>query len=179
MVERVLQQGGTIVGKTTCEDLCFSAYSYTSIHGPTLNPFDKTRISGGSSSGNAVALALAQVDMAVGSDSGCSIRVPASFCGCVGLKPTYGLVPISGCLMCLPSVDHIGPMARNVDVRLHLFRSKSSKSMLQWNYKILYYFLLFHSAIPGFKLKRSTSSKLEGIDATDIQRHNFPNLQQN
>ena len=69
-------------------------------------------------SGNAVALALREVDMAVGTDTGCSIRVPSALCGCVGLKPTYGLVPMTGCMACIPTTDHVGPMATSVQVSL-------------------------------------------------------------
>ncbi|XP_075247557.1 urethanase-like isoform X2 [Convolutriloba macropyga] len=114
VVKRVIACGGTIIGKTTCEDLCYSSLSHTSKHGPVMNPFDSSRTSGGSSSGNAVALALREVDMAVGTDTGCSIRVPSALCGCVGLKPTYGLVPMTGCMACIPTTDHVGPMATSV-----------------------------------------------------------------
>ncbi|XP_075247555.1 urethanase-like isoform X3 [Convolutriloba macropyga] len=115
VVERVLSSGGSIVGKATAENLCHSPFSHSSCQGTVHNPYDPTRTSGGSSSGNAVALALREVDMAVGSDSGCSVRAPAALCGCVGLKPTYGLVPTNGGAPCLWSTNHYGPMASNVE----------------------------------------------------------------
>ncbi|XP_030828419.1 uncharacterized protein LOC576856 [Strongylocentrotus purpuratus] len=115
VVSRVLDAGGVIVGKTVCEDMCFSACSSTAAQGPVLNPHDTTRSAGGSSSGNAVVLAIGEADMALGSDQGGSLRVPASWTGVVGLKPTYGLVPYTGAIEGDPAIDHIGPMARTVE----------------------------------------------------------------
>ncbi|XP_031573110.1 uncharacterized protein LOC116307102 [Actinia tenebrosa] len=121
VVTRVLDAGGTIVGKAVCEDLCWSAASYTSATGPVRNPHDETRMTGGSSSGCAALLAAGLVDMAIGGDQGGSIRIPASRCGIVGLKPTHGLVPYTGAFSLEPSIDHLGPMARTVyDVALLL-----------------------------------------------------------
>ena len=93
-----------------------SQFSQTGFLGPTLNPYDKSRTSGGSSSGNAVALALREVEMGVGTDNGCSVRVPAALCGCVGLKPTFGLVPVEGVGPSMRATNHFGPMASNVEV---------------------------------------------------------------
>ncbi|KAF6039365.1 hypothetical protein EB796_002329 [Bugula neritina] len=114
VVTRILQAGGTILGKSTCESQCFSGNSFTSASGPVLNPADRTRSAGGSSSGSAALVAAGDVDMAIGGDQGGSIRLPSSWCGCVGLKPTFGLVPVTGSLGMEPSVDHVGPMASNV-----------------------------------------------------------------
>jgi amidase len=114
VVARVLAAGGIIVGKTTCEDLCFSGGSHTSQPAPVLNPFDPTRSAGGSSSGNAVAIAVGDVTMCIGGDQGGSVRTPASWCGIVGLKPTHGLVPYTGAFALEPTVDHLGPMGRSV-----------------------------------------------------------------
>ena len=121
VVTRILDAGGTIAGKTVCEDLCFSGGSHTSMPRPVLNPYDKARSAGGSSSGNAVAIATGNLDMAVGGDQGGSVRTPASWCGVVGLKPTHGLVPYTGAFPIEPSFDHLGPMGRSVkDVALLL-----------------------------------------------------------
>ncbi len=114
VVARVLAAGGVIAGKTTCEDLCFSGGSHSSQPGPVLNPFDPTRSAGGSSSGNAVAIAVGDVAMCIGGDQGGSVRTPASWCGVVGLKPTHGLVPYTGAFALEPTVDHLGPMGRSV-----------------------------------------------------------------
>lgn len=114
VVSRVLAAGGTIVGKTVCEDLCFSGSSFTSAPGPVLNPWDRGRSAGGSSSGNAVVLAVGEADVAVGGDQGGSVRLPASYSGIVGHKPTYGLVPYTGAFPIERTVDHLGPMAADV-----------------------------------------------------------------
>ncbi|XP_078596379.1 urethanase-like isoform X5 [Branchiostoma floridae x Branchiostoma japonicum] len=115
IVTRILDAGGTIKGKSVCEDLCLSGDSFTSVTGPVLNAHDRTRSAGGSSSGSATLLALEQVDMATGGDQGGSIRIPAAWSGVVGLKPTYGLVPYTGCVPVDITLDHVGPMARTVD----------------------------------------------------------------
>ena len=115
VVSRILAAGGTIAGKTVCEDLCFSGGSHSSQPMPVLNPFDKKRSAGGSSSGNAVAIAAGDVAMCVGGDQGGSVRTPASWCGVVGLKPTYGLVPYTGAFAIEPTLDHLGPMGRRVE----------------------------------------------------------------
>lgn len=114
VVARILDAGGRIRGKATCEDWCFCGSSYTSASGPVLNPFDTTRSSGGSSSGSAVLVTIGDVDMALGSDTGGSVRLPSCWCGIVGLKPTYGLVPFTGVMAMDECLDHVGPMARTV-----------------------------------------------------------------
>lgn len=113
VVQRLLRAGATIVGKTNCECLCASGASFTGVNGPVLNPWDRSRSAGGSSSGSAVAVATGMADLAVGGDQGGSIRVPAALCGIVGLKPTFGRIPYLGVATVDPALDHIGPMARD------------------------------------------------------------------
>lgn len=114
VVERLLAAGATIAGKSVCEDLCCSSSSFTSASGPVRNPWDTTRETGGSSSGSAALVAAGAVDLAVGGDQAGSIRIPASLCGIVGLKPTYGLVPYTGSIPLERTIDHLGPMTRTV-----------------------------------------------------------------
>lgn len=114
VVERLLAAGATIVGKSVCEDLCCSGSSFTSASGPVRNPWDTTRETGGSSSGSAALVAAGEVGLALGGDQGGSIRIPASLCGIVGHKPTYGLVPYTGAFPIERTVDHLGPMTRTV-----------------------------------------------------------------
>ncbi|GAA4722190.1 amidase [Nocardioides endophyticus] len=114
VVSRLLDAGGTIAGKATCEDLCFSGGSHTSATGPVLNPWDNTRTAGGSSSGSAALVAAGVVDGAIGGDQGGSVRIPAAFCGIVGFKPTHGLVPYTGAFPIEQTLDHLGPMTRTV-----------------------------------------------------------------
>ncbi|OKH26351.1 amidase [Chroogloeocystis siderophila] len=121
IVKRILDAGGEIAGKAVCESLCFSGSSFTADTGAVRNPHDESRTAGGSSSGSAALVAGGVVDMAIGGDQGGSIRIPASWCGIVGLKPTYGLVPYTGIFPIELTLDHTGPMARTVqDVALLL-----------------------------------------------------------
>src|SRR6266540_1006836 len=112
IVTRILDAGGEIAGKAVCEHLCFSGGSHTSDTGPVLNPHDPKRSAGGSSSGSAALVAAGECDMAIGGDQGGSIRIPSSFCGAVGLKATYGLVPYTGVFPIELTLDHTGPIAR-------------------------------------------------------------------
>lgn len=113
-VTKILDAGGNIVGKTNCEYLCMSGSSWTCSTGPILNPYDTTRVSGGSTAGNAVLIQTGEIDMALGADQGGSIRIPSCWCGIVGMKPTYGLVPYTGGMAIDISLDHAGPMAKTV-----------------------------------------------------------------
>jgi amidase len=114
VVTRLLDAGAEITGKSVCESFCMSFGSHTADTGFVLNPHDRTRTTGGSSSGSAALVASNVVDMAVGCDEGGSIRVPSAFCGIVGLKPTWGLVPFTGIFPLEMTIDHVGPMARTV-----------------------------------------------------------------
>ncbi|MGC8544033.1 MAG: amidase [Vulcanisaeta sp.] len=114
VVIRILEEGGHIVAKTTCEALSFSGGSFTSYPMPVRNPVNPEYMSGGSSSGAAAAVASGVCDIAIGADQGGSIRVPSAWTGIYGLKPTYGLVPYTGIFTIEPTLDHAGPMARNV-----------------------------------------------------------------
>ncbi len=114
IVSRLLTAGATIAGKAVCEDLCFSGGSHTSQTGPVRNPWDESRSAGGSSSGSAALVAAGLVDLATGGDQGGSVRMPSSFCGIVGHKPTHGLVPYTGAFPIEQTIDHLGPMARTV-----------------------------------------------------------------
>ncbi len=113
-VTRLLEAGATVVGKSVCESLCFSGASHTSDSGPVRNPWDPTRTSGGSSSGSAVLVATGEVDLALGGDQGGSVRIPSAFCGTVGHKPTFGLVPYTGAFPIERTIDHLGPITRTV-----------------------------------------------------------------
>jgi aspartyl-tRNA(Asn)/glutamyl-tRNA(Gln) amidotransferase subunit A len=113
-VERLQEAGAVIVGKTRLAEFAYSPGSNNPHFGPTRNPHDPTRDSGGSSSGSGAAVAAGMVFAALGSDTGGSIRIPASLCGIVGLKPTFGRVSLDGAVPLSWSLDHIGPMTRTV-----------------------------------------------------------------
>jgi aspartyl-tRNA(Asn)/glutamyl-tRNA(Gln) amidotransferase subunit A len=111
-VRRVRAAGGLIVGKTSTHEFAWGITCENPHYGPTRNPWDRARVSGGSSGGSAVAVATGAVPLALGTDTGGSIRIPAAFCGVVGHKPTYGSVPTAGVFPLAPSLDHVGSIAR-------------------------------------------------------------------
>ncbi|KAK2009507.1 amidase [Colletotrichum eremochloae] len=114
IVTRVLNAGADILGTATCEHFCNSTASFTSAQGTIENPYRQGYSTGGSTSGGAALVGSGKIDIALGTDQGGSIRVPASFCGCVGLKPTHGLVPFTGITSGDPIDDHAGPLCRTV-----------------------------------------------------------------
>lgn len=115
IVTRMLDAGATIIGKSNCEDLSFSHGGHTCATGPVGNPWKPDHNPGASSNGSAVLIATGEVDLAIGGDQGGSIRIPASWSGCYGLKPTFGLVPYTGCAMIEATMDHVGPMAKTTE----------------------------------------------------------------
>lgn len=114
VVTRLLDAGATIAGKAHCEYFCLSGGSHTNATGPVHNPHKHGYSAGGSSSGSGALVGAGQIDMAIGGDQGGSIRMPASFCGCYGMKPTHGLVPYTGIMPIENTIDHTGPMTQNV-----------------------------------------------------------------
>jgi len=114
IVTRMLDAGGTILGKAHCEYFCFSGGSHTGALGAVINPRKAGYSAGGSSSGSAALVAAGEVDMAIGGDQGGSIRIPASYCGVAGMKPTWGLVPYTGIMPIELTLDHTGPITATV-----------------------------------------------------------------
>ncbi|MEJ5082852.1 MULTISPECIES: amidase [unclassified Ochrobactrum] len=116
VVEKLLSAGATFIGKTQTDELAFSLMGQNSHYPHPINPSAPDRVTGGSSSGSAAAVAGKVADIALGSDTGGSIRAPASFCGLIGLRTTHGRIPLEGIMPLAPSLDTIGWFARDIDL---------------------------------------------------------------
>jgi len=111
VITRIRRAGGIVVGKANLHEFAYGVTSVNPHYGPVLNPHDPSRVAGGSSGGSAVAVAAGMCDWAVGSDTGGSIRIPASFCGVAGFKPEFGSIDIGRVVPLARSLDTLGPLA--------------------------------------------------------------------
>jgi aspartyl-tRNA(Asn)/glutamyl-tRNA(Gln) amidotransferase subunit A len=122
-------RGAVLLGKTNLHEFAYGVSNVNPHYGPARNPWDRTRISGGSSGGSAVALASGVGCGSIGTDTGGSIRIPASLCGVSGLKPTYGRIPREGVTPLSWSLDHVGPMARTIEDLAVLYEAMSGEAV--------------------------------------------------
>jgi aspartyl-tRNA(Asn)/glutamyl-tRNA(Gln) amidotransferase subunit A len=167
VVERLRAADAVFVGKTNLDEFAMGSSTEHSAYGPTTNPWDSTLVPGGSSGGSAAAVAAGEATAALGSDTGGSIRLPASFCGVVGLKPTYGRVSRYGLIAFGSSLDQIGPLTRDVaDAALLLSviagRDRRDSTSLDW--PVPDYVSGLSGSIQGVRIGVPTEYFAEGLD---------------
>ena len=129
VVRRLRDHGAVVVGKTNLHEFAYGVTSVNPHYGAVLNPHDPNRVAGGSSGGSAVAVAAGMCDWAIGSDTGGSIRIPASLCGVVGFKPELGSIETTGVIPLSPSLDTLGPMGPNVATVARAFMEMSGEQV--------------------------------------------------
>lgn len=132
VVRRLRAAGAVIVGKTSLHEWAYGVTSNNPHYGAVRNPYDPARIPGGSSGGSAVAVATGMSAASIGTDTGGSIRIPASLCGVVGLKPTFGAVPLDGVIPLSSTMDHVGPLAETVELAATVFEVIAKRKLKPW-----------------------------------------------
>ncbi|OGZ63957.1 MAG: aspartyl/glutamyl-tRNA amidotransferase subunit A [Candidatus Staskawiczbacteria bacterium RIFCSPLOWO2_01_FULL_37_25b] len=163
VIKKLKERGSVILGKTNTDEFTMGASTENSAFDVVKNPHDKTRVAGGSSGGSAAAVVALEACFALGSDTGGSIRLPASFCGVAGLNPTYGSVSRYGLIAHASSLDQIGPMAKNVEDIKIVFKTISGKDQKDAT-SSGYNFEDSEAGLKGLKIGMPEEYFTEGLD---------------
>ena len=167
VIDRLKEEGAVLLGKANMDEFAFGSSSETSCYGPTRNPWDLSRVPGGSSGGSAAAVASGEAMFALGSDTGGSIRQPAAMCGVVGLKPTYGRVSRYGLIAFASSLDQIGPITRTVEDAAYVMNIISGfdeKDSTSCNVEVPDYTRALTDDIKGIRVGIPNEYFVEGIE---------------
>src|SRR5665213_1024659 len=167
VIENVKKSGGTILGIVNMDEFAFGSSCETSCYGPTYNPWDLQCVPGGSSGGSAAAVAADEAMWALGSDTGGSIRQPASFCGIVGLKPTYGRVSRYGLIAFASSLDQIGPLTKDVRdcaLLMNIISGYDERDSTSVNESVPDYTKALINDVRGLKIGIPKEAFVEGLD---------------
>ncbi|SJZ60882.1 aspartyl/glutamyl-tRNA(Asn/Gln) amidotransferase subunit A [Trichlorobacter thiogenes] len=169
---RMKSQGAVLLGKLNQDEFAMGSSCENSAFGPTRNPWNREHIPGGSSGGSAAAIAAQQAVATLGTDTGGSIRQPASHCGCVGLKPTYGRVSRYGVIAYASSLDQVGPMTRDVTdaaLLLRVIAGHDPKDSTSVDCPVPDYMAALKQGVKGLKIGLPKEYFIEGLDP-DVQR---------
>ena len=167
VVQKLLNAGAVVFGRTNMDEFAFGSSCETSVYGPTRNPRDPERVPGGSSGGSAASVADHTAIAALGSDTGGSIRQPASFCGVVGMKPTYGRVSRYGLVAFASSLDQIGPITKDVRdsaLMLSVIAGHDPKDSTSADLPVPDYLECLGKSIKGMKVGILTDDHKEGLN---------------
>ena len=168
VVEKIKKSGGTILGIVNMDEFAFGSSCESSCYGPTFNPWNLECVPGGSSGGSAASVAADEAIWALGSDTGGSIRKPASFCGIVGLKPTYGRVSRYGLIAFASSLDQIGPLTKDVGdcaLLMNIISGYDQRDSTSVNVSVPDYTKALVNDVRGLKIGIPKEAFVEGLDA--------------
>lgn len=168
VIEKLREAGATLFGKCNMDEFAFGSSTETSAFGPTRNPWDLERVPGGSSGGSAAAVAADEAIAALGSDTGGSIRLPAAFCGVVGLKPTYGRVSRYGLVAFGSSFDQIGPLTKTVEdcaVMMNILAGHDERDSTSANLPVPDYTQALKRPVKGLRIGLPKEYFVKGMDS--------------